>query len=88
MERFGNRVATDVYEMGRDAELNPPDLQHFDAWGRRVDQLITSEGWRKLHDVSAEEGLIAIAYERKYRQWRYVLFRYVAVNFYFQLIFF
>lgn len=27
---------------------------------------MTSEGWRQLHDVSAREGLVAIAYERKY----------------------
>jgi len=30
-----------------------------------VDKLNTSEGWKKLHDVAAEEGIVAIAYERK-----------------------
>ena len=40
--------------------------QHFDLAGRRIDRLVTSEGWRQLHDVSAREGLVAIAYERAY----------------------
>ena len=38
-------------------------------WGRRVDKLVTSEGWRKLHDVAAEEGLVSIAFERKQGQY-------------------
>ena len=44
----------------------------YDAWGKRVDELVTSPAWKKLHDISAEEGLIALAYERKHQQWRYV----------------
>ena len=70
LERFGERVASDIYDMGRECELTPPVLEQFDAWGQRVDDIKTCEGWRKLHDVSAEEGLIAIAYERKHGQWR------------------
>jgi putative acyl-CoA dehydrogenase len=49
-----------------DAGQNPPVLQHFDANGRRVDKIHTSPGWRALKDVSAEEGLISIAYEREF----------------------
>ncbi|EDO42795.1 predicted protein, partial [Nematostella vectensis] len=66
LERFGERVATDVYTMGRDCELNPPSLNHFDAWGRRIDRINTCSGWSQLHDVAAEEGLVAVAYDRKY----------------------
>lgn len=58
--------------MGRQCEQQPPTLEHFDAWGRRVDNIQTCEGWGQLHDVSAEEGLISIAFERKYGQWRYI----------------
>ena len=25
-----------------------------------------------MHDISAEEGLVALAYEKKHQQWRYV----------------
>lgn len=67
--RFGERVATEVYELGLQCEREPPQLLQFDAWGNRVDQLITSTAWKRQHDISAEEGLIANAYERKYGEW-------------------
>ncbi len=44
----------------------PPQLVQYDSWGRRVDELRTSEGWRGLKDVYVREGLVAISYERKY----------------------
>ena len=72
MERFGERVSRDIYEMGRECEVKPPTLEHIDAWGNRVDNIQTCDGWRRLHDVSAEEGLIAIAYEKEHGQWRFV----------------
>lgn len=71
--RFGERVATEVYELGLQCEREPPQLLQFDAWGNRVDQLITSPAWKRQHDISAEEGLIANAYERKYGEWRTLL---------------
>jgi len=53
---------------GDDAEANPPRLEQYDAFGHRVDRLLTPEGWRKLFEASAREGLVAIAYERAYGQ--------------------
>ncbi|KAJ7353915.1 hypothetical protein OS493_031361 [Desmophyllum pertusum] len=69
LDHFGHRVATDINSMGRECELQPPKLEHFDAWGQRVDNIQACQGWQQLHDVSAEEGLISIPYERKYGQW-------------------
>jgi len=57
--------------MGMECEKNPPTLEHFDAWGRRIDHINTCHAWKQLHDISAEEGLIATAYHRKHKQWRY-----------------
>ena len=70
LESLGHRVATDINFMGRQCELQPPKLEHFNAWGQRVDSIQTREGRRQLHAVSAEEGLISIAFERKYKHWR------------------
>lgn len=41
---------------------------HSSRWrqGQRIDVIETSKGWRCLHDVAAEEGLVAIAYEREH----------------------
>ncbi|XP_013397159.1 acyl-CoA dehydrogenase family member 11 [Lingula anatina] len=68
LEKFGHRVATDIYELHLECDRNPPTLEQYDAWGNRVDRLHTCHAWKKMHDISAEEGVIAIAYERQYEQ--------------------
>lgn len=50
-------------EMARNAELFPPQLEKFDAWGRKINRLHLSEGWKFFHKESAVEGLIALPYE-------------------------
>lgn len=35
---------------------------------RRVDELLTTEAWNKQKEIAAREGIVAIAYERKYGQ--------------------
>ncbi|KAM3939627.1 acyl-CoA dehydrogenase family member 11-like [Leptodactylus fuscus] len=69
LERFGQRIADEIDSLGRECELNPPQLQHYNAWGRRVDRIITCPAWQRMKVVSAEEGLVAEAYERKYSSW-------------------
>jgi len=64
LERFGQRVQADIAAWGADAEARQPQLVHYDPWGRRIDRIDVSEGWRQLDRVSAEEGLVAIGYER------------------------
>jgi len=65
LERFGKLVATDCIRWAREAETNPPTLTQFDAFGRRVDEIKVSQGWLELERVAAEDGLVAIGYERK-----------------------
>ncbi|XP_064392364.1 acyl-CoA dehydrogenase family member 11-like [Halichondria panicea] len=69
LDRFGGRLVDEVDALGKQAELEPPYLRPFNAWGDRVDELVTSPAWKSLHCVSAEEGLIALAYERQHGQW-------------------
>ncbi|KAI0365734.1 hypothetical protein BV20DRAFT_953774 [Pilatotrama ljubarskyi] len=64
LERFGGEVLTTVRDLSKRA--TPPQLIQYDSWGRRVDDLRTSEGWRGLKDVFHREGIVSIAYERKY----------------------
>lgn len=68
--RFGERVAKEVDSWGRDCELNPPRLVNFDPWGRRVDHIVTSPAWKRMKTLSAEEGMVAIGYERSFGEWR------------------
>lgn len=64
--QFGERVRTDVLEMAKDAEANPPTLKQFDAWGNRIDHIETPKAWKELEKVSAEEGIVAHGYLKKY----------------------
>eukprot|EP01122_Echinamoeba_exundans_P013982 TRINITY_DN622_c0_g1_i8.p1 TRINITY_DN622_c0_g1~~TRINITY_DN622_c0_g1_i8.p1 ORF type:complete len:952 (+),score=155.20 TRINITY_DN622_c0_g1_i8:2977-5832(+) len=71
LTRFGQRVTSggDILAYGRQAESYPPKLINYNAFGRRVDKIEVADGWNKLQDVSAEEGLIALGYERPYGEW-------------------
>jgi putative acyl-CoA dehydrogenase len=66
LRAFGVRVIGDIRQMAQDAEAHEPRLVPYDPWGRRVDQIRVSSGWRGLDRVSAEEGLVAIGYERRF----------------------
>ncbi|MHA1989569.1 MAG: acyl-CoA dehydrogenase family protein [Candidatus Hodarchaeales archaeon] len=66
LERLGDRVIKDIYDMALQAEDEEPYLKQFNVWGHKVNEVVVSEGWQELDEVSAEEGLVAIGYERKY----------------------
>uniref|UniRef100_A0A8C6YCX9 Uncharacterized protein n=1 Tax=Naja naja TaxID=35670 RepID=A0A8C6YCX9_NAJNA len=69
LEQFGARLRDEIDFLGRECDLNPPRLLHFDAWGQRVDQVTTCPAWKRLKDVSAEESLVAEGYARRYSSW-------------------
>ena len=58
--RFGERVISDILEVAEQAEKETPLIEG--------DELILSQAWRKLHDISAEEGLISIGYQENLEQ--------------------
>ena len=64
LRRLGDRVATDILALGEQAEASPPRHFPYDAWGRRIDRIETSDAWRELDRISASEGVVATAYER------------------------
>lgn len=66
LTQFGERAAGEFRLWARDAEVNPPKLTQFDAFGNRVDEIKVTEGWLKLECVAAEDGLVAIGFERVY----------------------
>ncbi|XP_042334936.1 acyl-CoA dehydrogenase family member 11-like isoform X3 [Sceloporus undulatus] len=69
LERFGALVKDEIDPLGRECESQPPWLLQFDAWGRRVDEIVTCAAWKRMKEISAEEGLVAEAYERKHSNW-------------------
>jgi alkylation response protein AidB-like acyl-CoA dehydrogenase len=66
LHRLGLRAATDILALGEAAEASPPRHVPYDAWGRRVDRIETSDAWRELDAIAAMEGIVATAYERRH----------------------
>jgi alkylation response protein AidB-like acyl-CoA dehydrogenase len=66
LHRLGERAVTDIAALGDAAEAQPPRHVPYDPWGRRVDDIVVSDAWRALDRISAEEGIVATAYERRH----------------------
>ena len=46
LEALGTRCAGAYLRLAREAGRDPPTLERYDAWSRRVDRLRTGEAWR------------------------------------------
>ena len=69
LEQFSRRITEEIEELGAQAELEEPTLLQYSGWGERVDEVRTSRAWKLLKRVSAQEGLVAIAYEREHGEY-------------------
>ena len=70
LSAFGTTVLErKVLDWTADAEAHPPRLEPWDIWGKRQDRLVTSEGWRNLQALGISEGIVAIAYEKRYNEY-------------------
>ncbi|KAI9653405.1 MAG: hypothetical protein M1821_007070 [Bathelium mastoideum] len=70
LSAFGDRVLEpQVFSWIADAERNTPYLRTWDVFGRRRDELVTSEGWRNLQALGIREGIVAIAYEQQWNSY-------------------
>jgi hypothetical protein len=49
-----------------DSNRNLPQVIHWDGWGRRKDELLTAEGWKKLKGLWARSGMMEDLYSRPY----------------------
>ena len=66
LRQLGERVITDIYQLGLMAEADPPRHIPYDPWGKRIDHIEVSQAWRELDRISAEEQLIATGYKRQH----------------------
>jgi alkylation response protein AidB-like acyl-CoA dehydrogenase len=64
--QFEKRLVSEIIHYANDAHRHPPELIQYSPWGKRIDEIKVSSGWRALDRVSAEEGLVAIGQERKH----------------------
>ena len=61
---MGEEAASGLLELARAAQAEPPRHVPFDAWGRRVDEIVVAPAWKELHRAAARWGLTAIPYEQ------------------------
>lgn len=66
LQRFGERVLNEMEPLSQDAENHPPVHVPFSPWGKRIDEIKVSDAWSRLHEIAAEEGIVANGYDRKY----------------------
>ncbi|KAG7445758.1 uncharacterized protein BT62DRAFT_932924 [Guyanagaster necrorhizus] len=62
--RFGDEVVTNIRACG--PRVSNPQLIQYDQWGRHINELQTSEGFRELKAIAQREGFPGIFYERTY----------------------
>ncbi|TCD70903.1 hypothetical protein EIP91_001211 [Steccherinum ochraceum] len=67
LTRFGDVVLDTLRPLS--ARASEPKLVQYDHWGRRVDDLQTSEGWRGLKAVMQQEGIPGIFFERTHGEY-------------------
>lgn len=65
LKRLGTRVLDEMEVLAAEAERNPPVHIPYDPWGKRIDDIRVSSAWTRLHEIAAEEGIVATGYERK-----------------------
>jgi putative acyl-CoA dehydrogenase len=66
LRHVGELAVGDWLRWSREAEANKPKLVQFDAFGRRRDEIVVSDGWRKLEAAAATEGIVASGYTREF----------------------
>lgn len=66
LKHLGELASHDMLKWAQDAETHPPVHRPFDPWGRRIDEIDTSAGWKSLERLAAQEGIVATAYDRSH----------------------
>jgi len=65
LDRFGHECAHEIWDLGQQCEQNPPYLRQYNAWGGRIDEIVTCPAWKQQKRVAAKEGLISIPYKNE-----------------------
>jgi acyl-CoA dehydrogenase len=66
---MGELAGGELYRMQMRDRRNEPELIHWDAWGNRIDRIEVSALWRAAERIAAEQGLVALAHERRHGAW-------------------
>lgn len=65
LRELGDLSGRYFYEFQQRDRLNEPELTQWDAWGQRIDRIDVTPLWREAEVLTAQRGLVAVAYEQK-----------------------
>lgn len=63
---MGELAGGELYRLQQADREREPVLTQWDAWGNRIDHIEVSPLWRTAERIAAEQGLVAIAHERRH----------------------
>jgi alkylation response protein AidB-like acyl-CoA dehydrogenase len=66
---LGELAAGPMLAWADEAERTPPVHVPYDPWGKRIDEIRISTGWKRMEELAATSGLIAAGYERRYSEY-------------------
>lgn len=66
LRAMGERAGDELYRFQLADRQNEPTLTQWSPWGTRIDHIEVSPLWREAERVAAEQGLVALAYERNH----------------------
>ena len=64
LRELGALAGGELYRLQLADRLNEPVLTQWDAWGRRVDEVVVTPLWREAERLAARHGLVATGYDR------------------------
>jgi acyl-CoA dehydrogenase len=66
LDELGGLAAGEMMPWARQAEDNPPTIDHYGPYGDRIDRINLSAGWKALGRYAAQFGIVAVPHERKH----------------------
>jgi alkylation response protein AidB-like acyl-CoA dehydrogenase len=66
LHELGALAGGDLYRLQLADLANEPVLTQWDAWGKRIDQVVVTPLWREAERLAAKHGLVATAYETEF----------------------
>jgi acyl-CoA dehydrogenase len=64
LRELGAVAGGELYRLQLADRLNEPVLTQWDAWGRRVDEILVTPLWREAERLATKHGLVATGYDR------------------------
>jgi len=66
LREMGELAGGELHRLQVADRPNEPRLTQWSPWGERIDAIELTDVWKRAHEVAAEKGVIATAYEAKH----------------------